>query len=140
MTMDLADFGKTEKEKDVLILLAMICLIVGILATDVVIPLGFVIWILYLIPLLMSVWLSYRYSPFFTTWVISGAIVLGGVISNRIIVNSTDFLNRGIFIINAAIVSVLLWEIQSNHANLESEIGMVLVCTSMVPLYWPSRE
>lgn len=123
MTMELVDFGKTEKEKDVLILLSMICLVVGILAADVLIPLGFVIWILYLVPLLMSVWLSYRYSPFFTTWAVSGAIVLGGIISNRIIVNTTDLLDRAIFIVNAAIVSVLLWEIQSNQANLELEVA-----------------
>ncbi len=123
MTMKLVDFGKTVKEKDMLILLSMICLVVGILAADVLIPLGFVIWILYLVPLLMSVWLSYRYSPFFTTWVVSGAIVLGGIISNRIIVNTTDLLDRAIFIVNAAIVSVLLWEIQSNQANLQLEVA-----------------
>ncbi|MGD1004769.1 MAG: HAMP domain-containing sensor histidine kinase [Methanoregulaceae archaeon] len=121
--MKLVDFGKTVKEKDMLILLSMICLVVGILAADVLIPLGFVIWILYLVPLLMSVWLSYRYSPFFTTWVVSGAIVLGGIISNRIIVNTTDLLDRAIFIVNAAIVSVLLWEIQSNQANLQLEVA-----------------
>ena len=43
----------------------MICLGVGILSADVFIPLGFVIWILYLMPLLMSVWLIPPLCPVF---------------------------------------------------------------------------
>ncbi|MCX6691757.1 MAG: hypothetical protein NTW33_06815, partial [Methanoregula sp.] len=66
------DLGRTPKEKDRLMILAMICLCFGILAADVLVPAGFVIWGLYLIPLLMSIWLTHRYTTFFTAWLISG--------------------------------------------------------------------
>ena len=58
------ELGATTREQDHSILLAIFCLTFGILSADLLIPLGFVIWILYLVPLLMSVWLSYRFSPF----------------------------------------------------------------------------
>lgn len=59
----------------------MFCLCTEILAADVLLPLGFVIWVLYIIPLLMSVYLSYRYAPFFTRWLVVGFILLGSLIT-----------------------------------------------------------
>jgi len=115
------DLGKTQEEKDRLMILAMICLCVGILAADVLIPVGFVIWGLYLIPLLMSIWLTHRYSPFFTAWLISGALLVGSIISAR--TNQSDLLNRAVFILMIAVVTLLIWEIRTNQANLEQEIA-----------------
>jgi len=115
------DLGKTQQEKDRLMILAMICLCVGILAADVLVPVGFVIWGLYLIPLLMSIWLTHRYSPFFTAWLISGALLVGSMISAR--TNQSDLLNRAVFILMIAVVTLLIWEIRTNQANLEQEIA-----------------
>jgi signal transduction histidine kinase len=114
------DLGKTQQEKDRLMVLAMLCLCVGILATDVFVPLGFIIWGLYLIPLLMSIWLTNRYSPFFTAWLISGALLVGSMITARS--NQSDILNRAVFILMMAVVALLIWEIRKNQANLEQEI------------------
>jgi hypothetical protein len=55
--------GKNLKERDTLIQLAIIFLCLGIIIIDVFLPLGFVLWILYLVPLLLSVWLTGRYAP-----------------------------------------------------------------------------
>lgn len=117
------DLGKTTEEKERLIQLAMICLSVGILTADVFLPLGFVIWILYLVPLLISVWLSYRYAPFVTAWLITGAILGGSLISAIVRKDPYDLPNRAIFILMIAIVALLVWEIHSNYLHLETEVN-----------------
>ena len=117
------DLGKTPEEREHLIIVSMICLGVGILSADVFIPLGFVIWILYLMPLLMSVWLSHRYAPFFTAWVITFCILLGSLISGAVHSNPSDLPNRAVFILMMAIVALLVWEIRTNYTNLETEVN-----------------
>jgi hypothetical protein len=47
------DIGKNPEEINHLVQLTMICLCAGILTADVFLPLGFVIWILYLLPVAM---------------------------------------------------------------------------------------
>jgi hypothetical protein len=32
------------------------------------------------------------------------------------------------------------WWVANYVPNIESEIGMALVCAGMVPIYWPSRQ
>jgi signal transduction histidine kinase len=117
------DLGKTPQEQDHLILFSMICLGIGILSADVFIPLGFVIWILYLIPLLMSVWLSYRYAPFYTAWLITFCILLGSMISGAGQSIPSDLPNRAIFMLMMAIVALLVWEIRTNYGTLETEVN-----------------
>lgn len=114
------DLGKTQQEKDRLMVLAILCLCAGILAADVLVPLGFVIWGLYLIPLLMSIWIANRYAPFFIEWLISGALLVGSIITAR--TNQSDLLNRAVFILMLAVVALLIWEIRNNQAALEQEI------------------
>jgi|WetSurMetagenome_2_1015567.scaffolds.fasta_scaffold16041_3 signal transduction histidine kinase len=116
------DLGKSEEERERLIQLCMLCLGVGILATDVFIPLGFVIWILYLMPLLMTVWLSNRYAPFVTAWLITFAILAGSIISGDVRSDPGDLPNRAIFILMMAIVALLVWEIRTNYGTLEAEV------------------
>jgi signal transduction histidine kinase len=86
------------------------------------IPLGFVIWILYLMPLLMTVWLSHRYAPFITAWLITFAILAGSIISGNVRSDPGDLPNRAIFILMMAIVALLVWEIRTNYGNLEAEV------------------
>ncbi|MFA5266712.1 MAG: ATP-binding protein [Methanoregula sp.] len=117
------DLGKTPEEREHLILLSMICLGIGILAADVFLPLGFVIWILYLMPLLMSVWLTHRYAPFFTAWLITFGIFLGSLISGVGRSDPSDLPNRAVFILMMAIVALLVWEIRTNYSNLETEVN-----------------
>jgi K+-sensing histidine kinase KdpD len=116
------DLGKTPEEQEHLIQVAMICLGIGILSADVFLPLGFVIWILYLMPLLMSVWLTHRYAPFFTAWLITFCIFLGSLISGVGRSDPSDLPNRAVFILMMAIVALLVWEIRTNYSNLETEV------------------
>ncbi len=121
--MMVVDLGKTPQEREHLILLSMICLGIGILSADVFLPLGFVIWILYLMPLLMSVWLTHRYAPFFTAWLITFSILLGSMISGAGRPDPSDLPNRAVFILMMAIVALLVWEIRTNYRTLEGEVN-----------------
>jgi len=116
------DLGKTPEEQEHLIIVTMFCLGIGILSADVFLPLGFVIWILYLMPLLMSVWLTHRYAPFFTAWLITFCIFLGSLISGVGRSDPSDLPNRAVFILMMAIVALLVWEIRTNYTNLETEV------------------
>lgn len=116
------DLGKTPREQEYLILMSMICLSIGIFSADVILPLGFIIWILYLIPLLMSVWVSHRYAPFVTAWLITFCILGGGLISGTVR-DASDLPNRAIFILMTAIVALLVWEIRTTYSNLETEVN-----------------
>jgi signal transduction histidine kinase len=120
--MDVVGFGKTQKEKDQLIILAMLCLSAGIFAADGIIQPGFVIWGLYLVPLLMSIWLTHRYSPFFTAVLISSALLLGGFAGHAHL-DPSEFLDRIVFVLVMAVVALLIWEIRSNQSSLEREIA-----------------
>ncbi|MDP3564409.1 MAG: HAMP domain-containing sensor histidine kinase [Methanoregula sp.] len=116
------DFGKNPHERNQLIQLTTICLCAGIVTADVFLPLGFVIWILYLVPLLMSVWLTGRYAPFIIAWLITGAILLGSLISVTISQDPSDLPDRAVFILMIAIVTLLVWEIRTNYTHLETEV------------------
>jgi len=120
--MYVLDIGRTTEERDRLIMVSILCLSVGILSADVLLPLGFVIWILYLVPLLMSVWLTHRYAPFIIAWMLTVAILLGSMISGSAQANPSDLPDRAIFILMLAIISLLAWEIKSNYTELEIEI------------------
>lgn len=115
------DLGKTPQEQERSVLAAILCLTIGILVADILIPLGFVIWILYLVPLLMSVWLYHRYAPFLIAWLLSGALLLGSLVSGSVQENVSDLPNRAVFILMIAIVALLAWEIRNNYASLEEE-------------------
>lgn len=133
------DLGKTPKEQESFIMLSMVGLSFGILAADIFIPLGFLIWILYLIPLLMSVWLSYRYAPFVTTWLIAFCILGGGMLSGSV-QQPSDLPNRAIFILMTAIVSLLVWEVRTNYADLEREMNERLVVQNELKILTRSLE
>lgn len=116
------DLGKTPQEQENFILLTMVCLGVAIFSADLFLPLGFIIWIIYLIPLLMSVWLSNRYAPFVTAWLITFYIFLGSLASGTIR-DASDLPNRAVFILMTAIVSLLVWEIRTQYYLLETEMN-----------------
>ncbi|MFA4824724.1 MAG: sensor histidine kinase [Methanoregula sp.] len=116
------DLGKIPEVGEQFIQIAMICLGIVILTTDIFLPLGFVIWILYFVPLLMSVWLSWRYAPFVVAFLITGAILGSSLISGMYRQDPSDPSNRAIFILMIAIVSLLVWEIRCNYVLLEAEV------------------
>lgn len=115
------DLGSTPEEQNQSILFIIVCLTAGILSADLLLPLGFVIWVLYLVPLLMSVWLSYRYAPFLIAWFLSGALLLGSLISGAALQDPADLSNRAVFILMITVVALLAWEIKNNYTELEAE-------------------
>lgn len=123
LSTHLLDLGKTPKEQQELILVTIFCMSAAIFATDLFTPYGFMIWILYLIPVLMTVWLSYRTAPFVTASLLMVAIFFGGFITNlRYSQTADDLPNRAIFIVMLAIVPFLTWEIRSAYHRLEREV------------------
>jgi signal transduction histidine kinase len=114
--------GKNPEERNKIIQLAMIFLCAGIVIADVFLPLGFVLWILYLVPLLLSVWLTGRYAPFIIAWLITGAILLGSLISVTLRQDPSDLPDRAVFILMIAIVALLVYEIRINYTLLEAEV------------------
>ena len=115
--------GKLHRKRTRLIQVTILCLCIGIVSADVLIPLGFVIWILYLVPLLMSVWLRHRYAPFFIAWLLTLAILLGSLISGSAHADPSDLPDRAIFILMMAIISLLVWEIKTSYMSLEAEVA-----------------
>lgn len=121
--MQLPDLGRTAQERQELLVAALVCMSAAIFATDLLTPYGFIIWILYLIPVLMTVWLPYRAAPFLTAALLIPAIVLPGILRNlQNPLFSGDLPNRAIFIAMLAIVSFLAWEIHTAYGNLGREI------------------
>ncbi len=114
--------GKNLKERDKLIQLVIIFLCLGIIIIDVFLPLGFVLWILYLVPLLLSVWLTGRYAPFIIAWLITGVILVSSLISVTLRQDPSDLPDRAVFILMIAIVALLVYEIRANYALLEAEV------------------
>ena len=114
--------GRNLKERDKLIQLAIIFLCLGIIIIDVFLPLGFVLWILYLVPLLLSVWLTGRYAPFIIAWLITGVILVSSLISVTLRQDPSDLPDRAVFILMIAIVALLVYEIRANYALLEAEV------------------
>lgn len=110
------------KERNNLIQLALIFLCAGIVIADVFLPLGFVLWILYLVPLLLSVWLVGRFAPFIIAWLITGAILMSSLISITLGHDPSDLPDRAVFILMIAIVALLVYEIRINYTLLETEV------------------
>lgn len=121
--MKFLDLGKTIQEQQELILVTIFCMSVAIFATDLFTPYGFIIWILYLIPVLMTVWLPYRTAPFATASLLMAAIFFAGFIASlQHPLSATDLPNRAIFIVMLAIIPFLAWEIRNAYENLEREV------------------
>ncbi len=114
--------GSTPKEQERSVVIAIACLSLCIFAADIALPLGFVIWTLYLVPLLMSVWIGYRYAPFLMAGLLFIALILGHFVVDSLPRSATDLADRGIFILVIAIVALLVWEIRQSYASLEEEI------------------
>jgi signal transduction histidine kinase len=116
------DLGKNPEKRNQIIQLTIICLCIGIIIINLFLPLGFVIWILYLVPLLMSVWLTGRYILFIIIWLITGAILGGNMILVTLRQESSDLSNLAVFILMIAIVALLVWEIRTNYTTLKVEV------------------
>ena len=116
------DLKKNPEKWNQIIQFTMICLCIGIIIVNIFLPLGLVIWIFYLVPLLMSVWLTGRYIPFIIIWLITGVILLGNLIFVTHLQESTNLPDLAVFILMIAIVALLVWKIRTNYTILEVEV------------------
>ena len=90
---------------------------VFIFITDIITPLGVVIWILYLIPLFLTVYLSWKYAPLLMTGVFILLIAASLFLSPRDISIEYALLNRAFFALILIITSIFIedyiWNVES---------------------------
>jgi hypothetical protein len=75
---------------------------------DVITPLGVMIWILYLIPLFLTVYLSWKYAPLFMTGVFIILMATSLFLSPRDISIEYALLNRAFFALILIIASIFI--------------------------------
>lgn len=81
---------------------------------DILTPLGVMIWILYLIPLILTVYLSWKYAPLVLTGVFILLMSISLFLSPRDISLELALLNRAFFAMILVIVSVFIDEYVAN--------------------------
>jgi hypothetical protein len=89
-----------------------------IFVIDIITPLGVMIWILYLIPLLLTVYLSWKYAPLLMTGVFIILMAVSLFLSPRDISIEFALLNRTFFAFILIIASVFIEEYVSNVEGL----------------------
>ena len=106
-----------QRRNDFVRIIAYIVLATAfIFIIDVLTPLGVMIWILYLIPLLMTVYLSWKYAPLVMTGVFIILMAVSLFLSPRDIPVEYALLNRAFFSLILIIASLF---IESYVANVE---------------------
>jgi len=97
------------------VLTYIIVLTALIFAVDVITPLGLMVWILYVIPLILTLYLTWRYSPFFATGIFIVLLGTSFFLSPRDITLLFAFINRVFFSLVLLITAVFIW----NHKKSE---------------------
>jgi PAS domain S-box-containing protein len=98
----------------VYIALATACIFI----IDIITPLGVMIWILYLIPLFLTVYLSWKYAPLFMTGVFILLMTASLFLSPRDISIEYALLNRAFFALILIIASIFVEDYISNVEDL----------------------
>jgi PAS domain S-box-containing protein len=104
-----------ERRKDFIRIIAYIILTTAfIFVIDVITPLGIVIWILYLVPLFLTVYLSWKYAPIVMTGVFIFLMAVSLFLSPRDVLLEYALLNRVFFASILIISSIFIEEYVSN--------------------------
>jgi len=85
---------------------------------DILTPLGLVNWILYLIPLFLTVYLSWKYAPFVMTAIIIVLMAVSLFLSPRDVSMELALLNRVFFAVILVIVSIFIEQYVANVEHL----------------------
>jgi PAS domain S-box-containing protein len=108
-----------ERRKDFIRIVAYIALTTTLIFVfDIITPLGIVIWILYLIPLFLTVYLSWKYAPVVMTGVFILLMAVSLFLSPRDISMEYALLNRAFFAFILVISSIFIKEYVSNVEGL----------------------
>jgi PAS domain S-box-containing protein len=97
------------------VLTYIIALTALIFYADVITPLGLSVWILYFIPLILSLYLTWRYAPFFTAGIFLIFLGISFFLSPRDIPLLFAFIDRVFFALVLLITAVFIW----NHKESE---------------------
>ena len=87
---------------------------------DVITPLGLTVWILYFIPLFLTLYVKWKYAPFLATGVFILLISVSFFLSPRDGSEVFSFLNRVFFSLMLILSSVLIWNYTRNVNNLSA--------------------
>ena len=110
-----------ERRKDFIRIVAYITIATALIfVVDIYTPLGIMIWILYLIPLFLTVYLSWKYAPLVLTVVFILLMALSLFLSPRDILIEYALLNRVFFAFILVISSIFIEEYISNAEALAS--------------------
>lgn len=98
----------SEKKMQPLIILIIIALTVGIFLLDFTTPFETAFWALYLVPLLLTFWVSARHAPVTLGAIVSGLTMLDAVYSLRDVSWGLAFFNRSmaavVFVVTTALI------------------------------------
>jgi PAS domain S-box-containing protein len=104
-----------ERRKDFIRIFAYITIATALIfVVDIYTPLGIMIWILYLIPLFLTVYLSWKYAPLVLTGVFILLMAISLYLSPRDILIEYALLNRVFFAFILVISSIFIEEYISN--------------------------
>jgi hypothetical protein len=107
---------------DLSIVIIATVVIIAVYLLDTITPLGQPVWLLYLIPLILSYW-SVRYYAIPTVCVVTLLFLIGGfLVSPQGIPVSEAILNRFIFFLIFICLSLLLWGIRTRQIREENLI------------------
>jgi PAS domain S-box-containing protein len=108
-----------ERRKDFIRIVAYVALTTALIFVfDIITPLGIVIWILYLIPLFLTVYLSWKYAPVVMTGVFILLMAASLFLSPRDISIEYALINRAFFAFILVISSIFIKEYVSNVEGL----------------------
>jgi len=96
-------------------------------------PLGLMVWILYFIPLFLTIYLRWKYAPFLTTGVIILLLAASYFISPRDMSEFFALMNRAFFTIMLLVVSVFIWNYHRSVEDLwitEERYRFLAECSS----------
>ena len=97
------------------VLVYIITLTALIFYVDVITPLGLMVWILYFIPLILTLYLTWRYAPFFVAGIFIIFLGTSFFLSPHDIPLLFAFINRVFFSLVLLITAVFIW----NHKEIE---------------------
>ena len=100
----------------------LIALIAGIFVLDILTPLGVVVWILYLIPLGLTLWVANRRATFLVAGMCAVLTVAGFFLSSPGPLR-TSIVNRSMMIVTLGAIAVLVWNEKKTRHALSREIG-----------------
>ncbi|HJX55914.1 MAG TPA: PAS domain-containing protein [Methanoregula sp.] len=108
-----------ERRKDFVRIVTYVAITTALIfVVDIITPLGIVVWILYLIPLFLTVYLSWKYAPLVMTGIFILLMVASLFLSPRDIPLEYALLNRTFFAFILVVSSIFIEEYVSNVEGL----------------------